>query len=96
MLAGVGGRTVAEARANLSWPEFQAWMAYREKHGPLWHGARLEQGFALVAHTVSATIPRKKGDKGPKFTDFLPQRTSAATPEAEPVLTLQEAMALMR
>lgn len=96
MLAGVGGRTVAEARAAISWPEFQAWMLYREKHGPLWHGARLEQGFALVAHTVSATIPRKKGDKGPKFTDFLPQRTSAATPEAEPVLTLQEAMALMR
>lgn len=70
-------------------------MLYREKHGPLWHGARLEQGFALVAHTVSATIPRKKGDKGPKFTDFLPQR-GAATLEAEPVLTLQEAMVLMR
>lgn len=71
-------------------------MAYREKHGPLWHGPRLEQGLALVAHTVSATIPRKKGDKGPNFTDFLPQRTSAASKEAEHVLTLEEAMALMR
>lgn len=71
-------------------------MLYREKHGPLWHGARLEQGFALVAHTVASGIPRNKGTKGPKFTDFLPQRTIATTPESEHVLTLQEAMALMR
>ena len=94
VLAGVGGRTVEEARRNISWSEFQAWMLYREKHGPLWHGLRLEQGFALVAHTVSATIPRKKGDKGWKFSDFMPQRTKVA--QAEPVLTLQEAMELMR
>lgn len=91
MLAGVGGRTVAQARANLSWPEVQAWMRYREKHGPLWHGARLEQGFALVAHTVASGIPRNKGTKGPKFKDFLPRRATQ-----DDVLTLQEAMALMK
>ena len=91
MLAGVGGRTVAQARANLSWPEVQAWMRYREKHGPLWHGARLEQGFALVAHTVASGIPRNKGTKGAKFKDFLPQRATQ-----DDVLTLQEAMALMQ
>ena len=68
-------------------------MLYREKHGPLWHGARLEQGFALVAHTVASGIPRNKGTKGPKFKDFLPQR--GGTQESD-VLTLQEAMALMK
>ena len=66
-------------------------MLYREKHGPLWHGTRLEQGFALVAHTVASGIPRNKGTKGPKFKDFLPRRATQ-----DDVLTLQEAMALMK
>ena len=67
-------------------------MAYGEKHGPLWHGGRLEQGFALVAHTVARGIPQPKGAQAPKFQDFLPQRGSAS----QEVLTLEEAIVLMR
>lgn len=88
MLAGVGGRTIAQAKRNISWPEFQAWLAYRAAHGSLHQAARLESGFAMVAHTVASTIPRRKGAKGPKFEDFLPQRQQAP----DSVLTLSEAM----
>lgn len=76
MLAGIGGRTVAEAKRNVSWGEFQAWMKYREAHGALSSHHRLEQGFALVAQTVASTIPRKPGTRGAKLEDFLPKRRS--------------------
>lgn len=74
MLAGIGGRTVAQAKRNISWGEFQDWMAYRKAHGPLVLHQRMEDGLALVAHTVASTIPHKRGTKGPKISDFLPQR----------------------
>lgn len=92
MLAGVGGRTIDEAKRNISWPEFQAWLAYREAHGILNQAARLERGFALVAHTVASTIPRRKGSKAPKFEDFMPQRAKVQ----EQAMSLQEAMELMQ
>lgn len=92
MLAGVGGRTIAQAKRNISWPEFQAWLAYREAHGSLHQAHRLERGFALVAHTVASTIPRRKGAKGPKFEDFMPRRAKAQ----EEAMSLQEAMELMQ
>ena len=88
MLAGVGGRTVAEAKRNLSWGEFQAWIKYREAHGPLSAQHRLEHGFAMVAHTVAGTVPRKRGTKAPKLEDFLPQRTAR---QGKPI-DLEEAM----
>lgn len=49
-------------------------MAYRKAHGPLVLHQRMEDGLALVAHTVASTIPHKRGTKGPKISDFLPQR----------------------
>lgn len=89
VLAGVGGRTVAEAKEAISLPEFQAWMAYRAEHGPLHLAERLEWVGALIAHTVASTIPRKRGARAPKFEDFLPQRRK---PEDETPITLDEAM----
>ena len=76
MLAGIGGRTVAEAQGNISWNEFQAWMKYRELHGSLTVHGTLEHGFAMVAHMVSCSIPRKRGARAPKFEDFLPNRAA--------------------
>jgi len=76
VLAGVGGRTVADAKRSMSSDEFQAWMAYREMHGPLALHRRMEHGFAMVAQTVASTIPRKRGTRGPKLEDFLPQRAA--------------------
>lgn len=80
VLAGIGGRTVAEARRNISWPEFQAWMQYRAKHGPLHTQPHIEHAAALVAYMVSSTVPRGKGQRGAEYSDFLPKR--AATVEA--------------
>jgi len=77
VLAGVGGRTVAELRRNMSWAEFQAWMQYRAKHGQLHMQHHIEHAAALVAYVVSGTVPRAKGQKGPGFMDFLPRRAMA-------------------
>ena len=48
---------------------------------------------ATVALTVSSTVPRKRGSKGPKFMDFLPQWGEKAANDVE--LTLEEAMKLL-
>ncbi|KGG82642.1 hypothetical protein P609_19690 [Comamonas thiooxydans] len=48
----------------------------------------LQHAAALVAHTVSTTVPRKPGSPGPKFSDFLPRTVGSAD---EPI-TLEEAM----
>ena len=56
MLAGVGGRTVAEAKERLSYDEVQAWSAYMERRGSLHVGMRLEYGFALLASIVNNAL----------------------------------------
>jgi hypothetical protein len=100
VLAGVGGRTVAELRRNMSWAEFQAWMQYRAKNGPLHAQPHIEHAAALVAYMVSSTVPRGKGQKGPEFSDFLPKRTAVVeaandAPDEAPI-DLATAMATWR
>lgn len=92
MLAGVGGRTIEEARRRLSWNEHQAWLQYRAKHGPLHLGKRLEDAAALIAQTVSNTIPRPKGSTGPRLEDFM----LYAFKEPPKPITLETAMATWR
>lgn len=96
MLAGIGGRTVAEAKWSISWPEFQAWMQYRAKHGPLHTQPHIEHAAALVAYMISSTVPRAKGKKGPEFSDFLPKRAARAEAANEAPIDLEEAMATWR
>lgn len=67
-------------------------MKYRELHGPLVDHGRLERGFAMVAHAVASTIPRKGGARRPKFEDFLPARRVR---EEKPI-SLEEAMSTWR
>lgn len=67
MLAGIGGKTVAEAKENVSYAEFMAWLAYRRKRGPLNLSTRMDHGFALIA----TLITRGLGGKA-EMTDFLP------------------------
>lgn len=80
MLAGIGGRTVAEAKARVSCVEFQAWLDYREKHGPLDCARRIEHAAALIAQTVSSTVPRSKGSKPPKLEAFFLYGSDKGTP----------------
>ncbi|STW07813.1 Uncharacterised protein [Klebsiella grimontii] len=45
---GIGGRTIAEAQERMSLREFQVWVKYRNKYGPLNIMMRTEWGSALV------------------------------------------------
>lgn len=86
---------MAELRCNMSWSEFQAWMQYRAKHGPLHIQPHIEHAAALVAYVISGTVPRGKGQKSPGFMDFLPQRELIRVQEPEPI-DLETAMATWR
>jgi hypothetical protein len=56
VLAGVGGRTVAEAKERLTFDEAIAWQAYLEKRGSANLGMRLEYGFALIARSINHAL----------------------------------------
>lgn len=67
MLAGIGGRTVAEAKENLQYAEFLDWLTYRRMRGSLNMANRMESGFALIASLIS----RACGGNA-KQIDFMP------------------------
>lgn len=52
VLAGVGGRTIEEAKERMSFAEFNQWMKYRRLRGSFFVGNRLESGFALIAWMI--------------------------------------------
>lgn len=56
MLAGVGGRTIEEAKERLSFEETLAWAAYMRQRGSLHVGMRLEVGFALLAKLINNAL----------------------------------------
>lgn len=64
VLAGIGGRTVAEAKANLSCHEAGAWFAFYRQHGGLTHTDRL-------LATLATQINRLAGGEA-EVGDFLP------------------------
>lgn len=67
VLNGIGGCTIAEAKANISYSEVLAWSAYRDKYGTLNLGRRFELGTAIVAQQVN----RGAGGKA-DLVDFMP------------------------
>ncbi|SBM19291.1 phage tail assembly protein T [Klebsiella oxytoca] len=68
---GIGGRTIAEAQERMSLREFQVWVKYRNKYGPLNIMMRTEWGSALVA-SVLANINKAKNSLPYKVSDFAP------------------------
>ncbi|MFL1495498.1 MULTISPECIES: hypothetical protein [Pseudomonas] len=72
MLNGVGGCTIAEAKANIAYAEVLAWSAYRDKYGSLNLGRRLEFSSAIVALQVN----RMNGGKA-ELVDFMPHASRA-------------------
>jgi hypothetical protein len=84
VLCGVGGRTIAEAQQQLSYPEFLSWTAYRRKRGSLHFGMRVEHAAATLASLYGNT----KGGKF-KIYDFMPH-------EDEPPVSLEAAMEAWR
>jgi hypothetical protein len=79
---GIGGRTIAEAKRNLSYPEFMTWMKYRLKRGSLNLGMRVERGSALLA-TLYANSHRGKDSQPYGVHDFAPYHD-------QPQLTLDD------
>lgn len=84
MLAGIGGRTIEEAKRRLSYAEFCQWVAYRQKRGSLNLGLRTERATGLLA-TLYANTHRKKDAPAYQLWDFLPN-------EEPPPMTLEQAM----
>lgn len=67
MLAGVGGKTIAEAKANLSIGEFASWMQYRKKYGPFNPMLRIDAAVARLSQFIAATKGAKR-----EVADFMP------------------------
>ncbi|MDD0985809.1 phage tail assembly protein T [Pseudomonas shahriarae] len=86
MLNGIGGRSVAEAKASLSYTEVLSWMAYVEQNGPLNLGLKIERGIALLA-TILNNVHGGKAN----FDDFMPKR---GEPEEE--ASAQDLFALLQ
>ena len=72
MLNGVGGRTVAEAKANISYREAMAWAAYRNKHGSFNLANRSEQMGAIIALQLN-----RLGGGTAELIDFMPHQEKA-------------------
>lgn len=78
---GIGGNTIEDAKANLSYSEFISWIKYRRKNGGFNLSLRNERAIAMLA-TLYANSHSKE-----RFTvyDFMPY-------EREQELTLEQAM----
>lgn len=73
MLNGIGGRTVEEAKFNLSRVEFLDWVAYANSKGTLNLGLRVEYGLAMVCYLLTRGFKLKKESGAPfQVQDFLP------------------------
>ncbi|MBZ7674737.1 phage tail assembly protein T [Klebsiella grimontii] len=81
---GIGGRTIAEAQERMSLREFQVWIKYRNKYGPLNVMMRTEWGASLVA-SVLANINKSKNSPPFKVSDFAPHINEVS-------VSLEEAM----
>ena len=77
VLCGIGGKTVAEAKANLSNKEAQEWILFAQQRGGLSHTDRL-------LATIATQINRLTGGEA-DIGDFLPplKTTPADEKEAE-------------
>lgn len=78
-MAGVGGKTIHEAKQNISYAEAQDWAAYIEKRGPLNLSRHLERGFALLATRLAVA----NGYKNVSMYDFMPYSDTAQNDDEE-------------
>lgn len=67
VLHGIGGKTIAEAKENMSYGEYLDWCEYIRRRGSLDVGSRLEWAAAMISMIVN----NSNGGKA-KMTDFMP------------------------
>lgn len=77
MLAGVGGRTVAEAKERVSYAEALRWMAYVNKRGRPNVGLRVEEMGAYIIQAIYRANGGKCDAEG-----FMPHVVAAEDQEA--------------
>lgn len=99
MLHGIGGRTIAEAKRNMSVVEFYHWCAYINARGTINVAEKLESVGALITWmlTNSGMQQLKKRD-GTPFTiaDFMPHAGPPIEQETEAgELTMQQVLAVL-
>lgn len=86
VLNGVGGRTIAEAKDNMTVAEFNQWIVYRQKRGSLNLGRRIEQAVGIS----SSLLASLNGSKNHKTMDFMPHEDKQQSAQQE--ISLSEAM----
>ena len=64
---GIGGRTVAEAKARMSHEEWLSWLAYLRKYGSLNDGLRNDVAVARLCLMVNRALGGKA-----ELKDFIP------------------------
>ena len=75
----MGGKTVSEAKANMSYREYLDWIRYRNKWGSLHLGMRVDRAIARPA-SVFARMYSKSGQVS--FYDFSPHdKPKPASPQ---------------
>jgi hypothetical protein len=95
-LAGVGGRTVAEAKQNISYAEAAKWSAYLKEHGWISQPAGIRN---LISHLefysaqVAWSVFKAAGAKDIKISDFMPSSSSS---DEEDVATLDDFMSILK
>lgn len=67
--AGIGGRTIAEAKSALTLPEFFSWCRYISKYGTLHMGMRVDRA---VARALANYFGAHSNNKKYTLNDFSP------------------------
>jgi hypothetical protein len=70
--AGVGGKTIAEAKRNMSFAEARQWVAYVRKRGPLNTSRHIEWGFSLLASLICTGNKITIAGQKPTQKTFMP------------------------
>ena len=60
VLAGIGGRTIAEAKAAMTVAEATTWLAYRRRRGSFHTGLRIEENFAHLLAMLHNMVAEEK------------------------------------
>ena len=82
---GIGGRTIAEAKQNLTYAEVSMWVAYRNKRGSLFVGRRLDRAVG----NFMATYLSSKGAKNVDPLNFMPHEDKPQPLSLEEVMMMQ-------
>jgi len=85
VLAGVGGRTIEEAKARVSYEEYLQWVEYARRRGGFNLGMRIEAAAALIAQQVN----QGAGGKA-KVADFLMHK------DEEPMATIEDLFGMLK